>query len=73
MKWREMVASKPTKVVSKAVDSPAVTPPRDSLIASTSCVPEMVCPKPPIASPRPSTVPIKPSTGVAQMNPLIRL
>ncbi len=61
-------ATRPTRVVSNAVAKPPVTDCRLPLICSSSLVAMRTCPKLPIADYKPRTVPMKPRTGIAQMN-----
>ena len=63
-------SSRAMSVVSNAMDKPPVTPPRAVLSFSTFAPSATTLPKPPTASDNPRTVPINPSTGIAQIKPL---
>ena len=57
-----------SRVVSKATESPLVTAPIESFIASRAAALPIESEKPPTAALMPSTVPMKPRMGTAQMN-----
>jgi len=63
-----MLITSASSVVSNATDSPPVTEPIEFFITSRSTAAPMVSAKPPTAAPMPSTVPMKPRIGTAQMN-----